>query len=63
MLACLNSKLPITIDDATISATVQINSLSTLSFKARIWLLKSLDSLVVMDAAMTARETPHARPN
>lgn len=27
-----------------------------------IWLRSSRASLVVMDAAMTGRETPHARP-
>lgn len=35
---------------------------STLSLRLRIWFIRSEASLVVMDAAMTARETPQARP-
>lgn len=37
-------------------------NLSTLSFSARIWPIKSEASLLVMAAAMTLRETPQARP-
>lgn len=40
----------------------QMASLSTLSFRARIWPIRSEDSFEVMAAEMTALETPHARP-
>jgi hypothetical protein len=40
----------------------QIINLSTRFFSSRIWGIKSLDSLVVILAAMTDRETPQARP-
>lgn len=40
----------------------QIMSLSTLSFNALIWPIKSLASLVVMLHEMTALLTPQARP-
>lgn len=40
----------------------QIINLSTLSFSARIWPMRSLASLVVILQLMTALLTPHARP-
>lgn len=41
---------------------LQMANLSTLSFRARIWPIRSDDSLDVIAAEITALETPHARP-
>ena len=40
-----------------------MSSFSMASFSVMIWLFSWEPSLVVTEAAMTGRETPHARPS
>ena len=47
---------------AAAGAAIQISIASMLFFSSAIWGLSALPSLLVMQQAMTGRETPHALP-